>query len=272
MGWTVTNRPKGQSALAFFREKFDHPHGRVIDAASVGFGEVYLAYEVRDDAGQQRGVIAVVCLVHWYRDAYYNFGYKDMEEAAGPGCANCPERILRQLTAFDFGSAQANQWSQEWRERCWENLKRRQTRPQLQPGDIVAFPAPLAFANGDRLRVFEVQQTAGRALGLSCPGGRWPHTYYRVGRDRLDDGAAVIASPQPRPAMRPSPALQDLMDQHGVDVVGRAYRYARQELAGPVRNCLQDSAPDPAGAIARLLSAVIATPEFAVWEPAAGGT
>jgi hypothetical protein len=269
MGWTGTNRPQGQSALAFFREKFDHPHGRVIDAASVGFSEVYLAYEILDDAGQRRGVIAVVCLVHWYKDAYYNFGYKDIEESAGPGCCNCPERILRQLTEFDFGSDMPNQWSREWRERCREGLKKRQSRPKLRPGDIVAFPEPLEFSNGERIGVFEVQRASGRMLRLTRPLSGWAYMYYRVGRDRLDNGAEVIASPAPRPEMRPSLPLRDLMGQHGADVVGRAYRYALKELRGQVLNCFHSMEQDPADEIARLLGEAITSPQFAAWQEAA---
>lgn len=131
MGWTVTYR-RQQSTLDFFRQRFNYAGGRVLDAASMG-KEVYLAYEVLDEeTGQGKGVICIICMIRWYNDDPYNFGYKDMGECSLPGYYNCPECILRQLTDFDFGYESGNENSREWRRRCWAKVRQsQQAQPRL---------------------------------------------------------------------------------------------------------------------------------------------
>ena len=57
------------------------------------------------------------------------FGYKDMDEGAGPVIARCPERILDLLTETD------SKWALAWRQRC------RSTRSRVRAADgALRFP------------------------------------------------------------------------------------------------------------------------------------
>ena len=181
MGWTYTHRPKGQSALDFFRQEFGDG---VIDAAAT-LTEAYIAYQVRDPkTGEIKGVICIVCLTQWVRGDYYNFGYKDMDESMGPGPARCPERILRQLTDYDFGSEEANRASREWREACWEWVSRRKSRPRLRRGMVIRFHEPIGFPSGRQIREFVVVQ----ANPLRLVDARRPNSgrYYRLRRSTIN--------------------------------------------------------------------------------------
>jgi len=180
MGWTFTHRPKRQPTAEFFRAECGEG---VVDAAAT-LTEAYLAYQVRDrETGEANGVICIVCLIRWVRDDYFNFGYKDMEECAGPWACNCPERILRQLTDFDFGSEEANQRSREWRARCWERIRQQKARPRLSKGMVIRFGKPLSFSSGDELSEFVVISTRPLRFG----DARYPHHWrrYRIRRDSL---------------------------------------------------------------------------------------
>ena len=190
MGWTFTHRPRGMSTLEFFREEFGDG---VLDAAAT-LSEAYIAYQVLDrETRQVRGVIAIVCLIRWSRD-WYNFGYEDMDESMSPP-ARCPERILKLLTPFDFGSEEANQRSREWRARCWDRIKERRQRPKLREGMVIRFPRPLYFNNGAEIAEFVVVSTK----PLRLRDARYPHSgeYYRIRRSTLHEGFEVVGSVQP---------------------------------------------------------------------------
>jgi len=169
MGWTITHRPKGMSTLEFFRGEFGDG---VIDAASPSPAETYIAYRMRDGR-----VMGIACMTRWWQSDYFNFGYKDMSEDMGPGIANCPKRILDLLS-----EPPPNEWAQEWRERCRENIKQRRKLGRLKVGDIVVFPHPIEFRSGARLKELQVYST--KPLCFVEPGGH-PYILYRVRRDSL---------------------------------------------------------------------------------------
>ena len=67
----------------------------------------WIMQEVQDPA-----VFAAVFLTSTNMKDYYNFSYKDMDEAVLPGCYDCPAGILKLLTPTD------NELALEWRAMC----------------------------------------------------------------------------------------------------------------------------------------------------------
>jgi hypothetical protein len=258
MGWMFVERPKGTSHREFFARELDHVRGHVIDAASVGFTEVYLAYELSgQDEGDPHGVVGIACRVAWRHDLY-NFGYEEFCESVMPHLTNCPQRILDQLTEYDFGDARANERSRNWRTRCRAAIERRQSRPRLAVGDLVLFPERLFFTNGVEAQVLRVVQ-AGRRLRFALPFDR---RTLRVRRHNLD-GAKVIGSPSPRDEMQPSAPLAALIESRGADLVGQAFRYAWDEEGLDVLHALDGV---PADGVVQLLEEAIVSSSFAAWQ------
>lgn len=237
MGWTFTNRPIGLSHQDFFSQKLNWEGGRVLDAAGIGFTQVYLAFELLDratgESREPREVIAVACKIKWRKsNDGYNFGYKCMDETMGPLIARCPQRILELLTPTD------DERARQWREACWNTIRRRKERPKLQPGDVVLFSETLHFSGVDR-RILEVVP-AGRKLRFAeFPVSDSSPQRYRVYRRNLD-GAMTISSPNPRMEMKPSPHLEALMAERGEEAVGRAHSLVKEHLRWLARLPLRD--------------------------------
>lgn len=120
MGWSYQHKPSSQSAEEFLIDNFSYTtdSGRevkVIDCVIVKDAYEDVAY-MAVDRGDGR-VTGLVCLIGEQVD-YYNFGYKDIPESAGPAASYCPARILALLTPTD------NDWANEWRAMCRKNLLR----------------------------------------------------------------------------------------------------------------------------------------------------
>ena len=64
-------------------------------------------------------VFAAVVLTNVNNNDYFNFAYKDMDETYGPCEDNCPKGILDLLTPTD------SEYANDWRKRCYENLKKK---------------------------------------------------------------------------------------------------------------------------------------------------
>jgi hypothetical protein len=111
VGWTFYHRDNGETNLEHFRAKFTNYE--LLDGMTVG-GTFYGALRDPEDGS----VTAVVFLTRRVPRDYYNFGYKDMDEAMGPNEARCPERILALLTEAP------NEYAHEWRNRCHEYNER----------------------------------------------------------------------------------------------------------------------------------------------------
>jgi len=134
MGWTYTHKDAGVSVKDFFSNEFNSTSeggGKitVLDCASY-LTEAYLAVESLVP-GETRAIFGIACLIHYARNDYYNFGYKDMEESMGPFLYSCPERILKLLTPTTY------RYAIEWRKKCWENIERKKARPRFKVGDIL---------------------------------------------------------------------------------------------------------------------------------------
>lgn len=138
MGWTFTEKPR-EGAKAYLDSQFtwqsDNSRVRVIESAFLNLSEYYAAVEVIDATGA-RYVFAVVCMVR-YCAGHYGFGYKDMDETAGPVIKNCPARILDLLTE------PANQWAADWRAACRANLAQAAAVNAMRPGSFFRYGGDL---------------------------------------------------------------------------------------------------------------------------------
>lgn len=74
---------------------------------------------------EKESVFGVVMLTSVNNKDYFNFSYKDMDESAGPGYYDCPKGILDMLTPTEY------EWAKEWRERCYENIKKKKSPDSL---------------------------------------------------------------------------------------------------------------------------------------------
>jgi len=189
MGWVYTYKEPGKKVIDFFRKEFDFQredghYGKVLDCAVVNMNTAYIAYEVGDAQGNRK-VFAYVCLLHFVPNARdgYNFGYKDMDETMGPNECDCPERILKLLTPTD------NEYAKKWRERCWENIRKRKTRPKLEKGMMIEFNYPLSFSDGWEGSVFSVVDPR-RLVFAAEYGGR-----YRIRRSTIQRGEWKVVQP-----------------------------------------------------------------------------
>jgi hypothetical protein len=132
----------------FFSQEFGGDD-KVVDVAVVNLRTAYIAYETKE------GVVALVCLLDYVKNDHYNFGYKDMDETMGPLERECPERILKLLTA-----PPANEYARQWREDCWENLRQRQSAKKPEVGMLVRFKNPISFTDNttwESMRVYSVR-------------------------------------------------------------------------------------------------------------------
>ena len=176
MGWTFTNKPKGETIKDFFTKEFTQ-NGRtgVIDCAVVNRRTAYIAY--KPFSGDSK-VFAIVCVLDYRPRDYYNFGYKDMDESMGPCESECPARILNLLTPTDHPYAKA------WRERCIANLEKKTSAPKVKVGDTIMFSTPLSFTSGLKESVFIVTDPRSSVF-ISYSGGRfripnWKKHEYKI--------------------------------------------------------------------------------------------
>lgn len=132
---------------------------RVI-ASSCLRNRVYYAAVAPTLDGNDGAIFAVVCLVRWNPRAKdgYVFGYKDMDETAGPCEDECPERILALLGDTD------NPAALNWRRRCIRNLAR--SARKLEDGMRIRFPSPIKFTDGYEGAEFVVRKR-GRTTALA---------------------------------------------------------------------------------------------------------
>lgn len=252
MGWTYAHRCIGLTHKEFFAGVFDGEKGRLLDAAGVGYDQVYVAYALLDPTGAITDVIGVAIHTKWIRSQNCeNYGYKAFEESEGPYIHRCPERILDLLTpTTDEGAL-------KWRAACRQQIHSQRERARFQLHDLVLFPHDLHFSNGDRLRLLRVV-SPGRRLRFDAPLplGRSLLGQYRVRRHDLG-GTVVLASTNPR-ARGASRQLRDLLEAYGADAVGDAYQQILNDNGYyfPLSDALSD--PEKAeDAVAALLMRVI---------------
>lgn len=138
MGWTCTHKGSHESAADYIKDhvlvwKSETHNYRVLDGGVVKFRTYYGAVEKVEIATNKRQVFAVIILLSYKKNDYYNFCYKDMSEDMGPCESECPERILKLLTRTE------SEYANEWRERCWANIAARQNKPKIEVDSILRY-------------------------------------------------------------------------------------------------------------------------------------
>lgn len=154
MGWTFTHKDSSLTTREFFERQFNHDkpaeniRGKIIAFAAT-WTTAYMAYE--QIIGDTRKVFAIVCLLRHIPRAIdgYNFGYKDMDESMGPNESKCPKTILELLTPTEY------EYAIEWRKRCWDRIKKRESLPKVKTGDWIKFTDPIKFTDGSIYQVFQ---------------------------------------------------------------------------------------------------------------------
>jgi len=175
MGWTYTHKDSSVGIKEFFKQEFEFQNERrkltVLDCAVVNLREAYLALEELNKASGKREVFAVVCLLDYKPNDYYNFGYKDMEESMGPYCYNCPERILDLLTPT------SNELALKWRKKCSDRTEKTKAISKVKEGDILEFEKAVPFSDGSKHLKLELAD--GKKLLFKAPEGGG---YYKLTR------------------------------------------------------------------------------------------
>lgn len=153
MGWTYHEKPSNvtewlKDSLTWETEK----RKNTCLKTSIKFKEAYAAVETLDKETGKKYVWAAAYMLNYTREAYYNFGYKDMDETYGPNISNCPASILDLLSPAEEMpiSEESMGWVNAWRERCRKNLN---TTPIKFGQKIEFFKAP--YGMPDKCRVFE---------------------------------------------------------------------------------------------------------------------
>ena len=96
-------------------------------------GSTYYAAVKRTMPSGKTYVFGAVCLTTVDSKDYFNFSYKDMSEDMGPGDCKCPVSIL------DLLSPTENEYALEWRRRCRENAKGKNSLGRLPVGSVIEF-------------------------------------------------------------------------------------------------------------------------------------
>lgn len=99
MGWLYRNQKlRHETPVQYVMRAFSNDTARVLDAASVR-GAIYAAIRNTDtSSGKSYVFCAVILFRNNDRDG---FGYKAMDESAGPYAADCPDRIMRLLSPIE---------------------------------------------------------------------------------------------------------------------------------------------------------------------------
>lgn len=137
MGWMSTRYVKrsGQTMTDWFVEhgtlrwESDRYTYRVLKSALKNRTTYYAAIEQKNVSTGEIVVFAVIILCRFGRwPGGGNFGWKDMDETAGPNEDDCPESILKLLTPT------SNNYANNWRRRCWAKINAKKARPKIQVG------------------------------------------------------------------------------------------------------------------------------------------
>lgn len=137
---------------AYFMEGLNRGHYDVLKSSMIG--SVYYAavkllqrYSKDDDGNEiivdistnEQQVFGVVFLTSTDSKDYFNFSYKDIDEASGPCYYDCPKGILDLLTPTD------SEWANNWRASCRERLKQKKnpnSLSKLPEGSVIKVVLP----------------------------------------------------------------------------------------------------------------------------------
>jgi hypothetical protein len=97
----------------------------------------------------------------------YNYGRKELTESSGPYESQCPARVLDAIERAI--PVPPNEWAEEWRSRCRENIVRRQAAKSVKSGTWIELASPLVFSDGVGRSLL---QFIGRSSFCACDGVR----------------------------------------------------------------------------------------------------
>lgn len=135
MGWTSTHAFNYYKDGSINRKAecdtiFDRGDYTIVKSAVKG-STYYAALKNKNT----QEISGMVCLTRTSTVDHFNFTYKEIWEDMGPGESNCPKSILDMLTPTQ------NQYANEWRQRCRNNLSK--PNPQkLKIGTKIKFKTP----------------------------------------------------------------------------------------------------------------------------------
>ena len=162
MGWLTYYRAPGESDRDHLQRQL-WPSGqyRIGECGTAG-GTFYALCEPAAE-GEPFALIVLQQRTRWE----YNYGRKELEEASGPCESLCPERVLDAIERAI--PAPPNEWAQEWRARCRENIARREAAKGVKPGTWIELASPLVFSDGVKRARF---QFIGRSSFRAADGVR----------------------------------------------------------------------------------------------------
>lgn len=192
MGWTFYRREKNAETNAeHFAAKLDARY-EVITHGTVD-GVFYAA--IGDRTTQK--VTAYVALIRWGSDPLYNFGYKDMDETAGPCYYRAPKAVLNALTPTTHENALA------WRANCRRHHAQRDfLREHLKPGTKIRLTHVVPFTDGTRSDTFTYARTGQKTSGFLGMGG----SRCRISNWR--DNVAALVEAEDREILTPLGEMQ----------------------------------------------------------------
>ena len=133
MGWTTVHKTVGTSVDSFFDKEFAGSNIEFVGKGCLkNLSEYYRAcYNKKTNT-----YFALVCRIHFERDSYYNFSYKDMDESENPYFYNCPKRIMDIIER----SQPINEYAKKWRAKVHKVLDTKLTK-----GKVITFKKPISF-------------------------------------------------------------------------------------------------------------------------------
>ena len=156
MGWTETHKPVGVSVDTFFD---DFWKGTGIKWLSKGY-LVNMSEYYRPAINKDGEAFAVVMLIRFSRDSYFNFGYKDMDDTMGPFCYQAPKEMLDLLDKYPEPKSEE---ARKWRQLCREHIAKMKS---LREGTVIRFSRPLSFTSGFTEDTFRLYKSGSRRKGL----------------------------------------------------------------------------------------------------------
>lgn len=138
MGWTSTHKTNGMPLDTFFADFWKGSKCRWLSKGYLVGGREYYRPAISEDGE----AFAVVMLVSFDKDDYFNFSYKDMEESMGPGPCRAPKAMLDLLDSY---GEPKNEWAKEWRAKCRKRIERKSA---IKNGAVLKFARELSFTDG----------------------------------------------------------------------------------------------------------------------------
>lgn len=162
MGWLYTHKPDSTSAVEFLKsrmegesDKFKH---EMLAGSVVNRKTAYLAMRRTNKETGKSFVYAMIVLLGYDKKSHNNFGYKDMDEFAGPYYNECPPSILKRLSPIEDiegeVSPSALQEAVMWRESCSRfHERRKELNHLLKVGNVLEVAGPgISMNNGTAVR------------------------------------------------------------------------------------------------------------------------